>query len=170
VKGHFGDCALTGSTFQLLARSRFDLNSAGILGARQASSSDIASASKSCGVACTSTHSRSNGLPSMTSMLRPVPHAGFGLGFARTLAYVTGLANVRDAIPFPRTSGNCAQVRSFSDRPCVRAEQIMQAAPRACPCGQLAPPSHVGASWVRPSGVVATLAGSIAAQLHRTVL
>jgi len=106
----------------------------------------------------------------MTSMLRPVPHAGFGLGFARTLAYVTGLANVRDAIPFPRTSGNCAQVRSFSDRPCVRAEQLMQAAPRACPCGQLAPPSHVGASWVRPSGVVATLAGSIAAQLHRTVL
>ena len=30
-----------------------------------------------------------------------VPHAGFGLGFERTLAYVTGLANVRDAIPFP---------------------------------------------------------------------
>jgi asparaginyl-tRNA synthetase len=29
-----------------------------------------------------------------------VPHAGFGLGFERTLAYVTGLANVRDAIPF----------------------------------------------------------------------
>ena len=35
-----------------------------------------------------------------------VPHAGFGLGFERTLAYVTGLANVRDAIPFPRTPGN----------------------------------------------------------------
>ena len=32
-----------------------------------------------------------------------VPHAGFGLGFERTLAYVTGLANVRYAIPFPRT-------------------------------------------------------------------
>jgi hypothetical protein len=32
-----------------------------------------------------------------------VPHAG--LGFERTLAYVTGLANVRDAIPFPRTPG-----------------------------------------------------------------
>jgi len=29
-----------------------------------------------------------------------VPHAGFGLGFERTLACVTGLANVRDAIPF----------------------------------------------------------------------
>jgi len=27
-------------------------------------------------------------------------------GFERTLAYVTGLANVRDAIPFPRTPGN----------------------------------------------------------------
>jgi len=35
-----------------------------------------------------------------------VPHAGFGLGFERTLAYVTGLANVRDAIPFPRTPGH----------------------------------------------------------------
>ena len=35
-----------------------------------------------------------------------VPHAGFGLGFERTLAYVTGLSNVRDAIPFPRTPGN----------------------------------------------------------------
>jgi asparaginyl-tRNA synthetase len=35
-----------------------------------------------------------------------VPHAGFGLGFERTIAYVTGLANVRDVIPFPRTPGN----------------------------------------------------------------
>ena len=35
-----------------------------------------------------------------------VPHAGFGLGFERTVAYVTGLNNVRDAIPFPRTPGN----------------------------------------------------------------
>ena len=35
-----------------------------------------------------------------------VPHAGFGLGFERTLAYITGLSNVRDVIPFPRTPGN----------------------------------------------------------------
>jgi len=35
-----------------------------------------------------------------------VPHAGFGLGFERTLADVGGLANVRDAIPFPRMPGN----------------------------------------------------------------
>lgn len=35
-----------------------------------------------------------------------VPHAGFGLGFERTVAYVTGLGNVRDVIPFPRTPGN----------------------------------------------------------------
>ncbi|MEA3154393.1 MAG: asparaginyl-tRNA synthetase, partial [Betaproteobacteria bacterium] len=35
-----------------------------------------------------------------------VPHAGFGLGFERALAYVTGLSNVRDVIPFPRTPGN----------------------------------------------------------------
>jgi asparaginyl-tRNA synthetase len=35
-----------------------------------------------------------------------VPHAGFGLGFERTVAYATGLANVRDVIPFPRTPGS----------------------------------------------------------------
>ena len=34
-----------------------------------------------------------------------VPHAGFGLGFERTVAYVTGVGNVRDVIPFPRTPG-----------------------------------------------------------------
>ncbi len=32
-----------------------------------------------------------------------VPHAGFGLGFERTMAYATGMGNVRDLIPFPRT-------------------------------------------------------------------
>ena len=37
-----------------------------------------------------------------------VPHAGFGLGFERTIAYATGLGNVRDCIPFPRTPKNCA--------------------------------------------------------------
>jgi asparaginyl-tRNA synthetase len=31
------------------------------------------------------------------------PHAGFGLGFERTISYVTGMSNVRDVIPFPRT-------------------------------------------------------------------
>ena len=35
-----------------------------------------------------------------------VPHAGFGLGFERTIAYATGMANVRDVIPFPRTPRN----------------------------------------------------------------
>jgi len=35
-----------------------------------------------------------------------VPHAGFGLGFERTIAYVTGIGNVRDVIPFPRTPGS----------------------------------------------------------------
>ena len=32
-----------------------------------------------------------------------VPHAGFGLGFERTVQFATGMANIRDAIPFPRT-------------------------------------------------------------------
>jgi len=31
-----------------------------------------------------------------------VPHAGFGLGFERALMYITGMANIRDVIPFPR--------------------------------------------------------------------
>ena len=35
-----------------------------------------------------------------------VPHAGFGLGFERLLAYVTGMDNIRDVIPFPRTPGH----------------------------------------------------------------
>jgi asparaginyl-tRNA synthetase len=34
------------------------------------------------------------------------PHAGFGLGFERTIVYATGMANVRDVIPFPRTPNN----------------------------------------------------------------
>ncbi|MBK7580861.1 MAG: asparagine--tRNA ligase [Myxococcales bacterium] len=35
-----------------------------------------------------------------------VPHAGFGLGLERLVVYVCGLANIRDAIPYPRTPGN----------------------------------------------------------------
>ena len=35
-----------------------------------------------------------------------VPHAGFGLGFERLLNYITGLTNIRDVIPYPRTPGN----------------------------------------------------------------
>ncbi len=37
-----------------------------------------------------------------------VPHAGFGMGFERLISYVTGLSNVRDVIPFPRTAGHAA--------------------------------------------------------------
>ena len=35
-----------------------------------------------------------------------VPHAGFGLGFERLVQFVTGMGNIRDVIPFPRTSGS----------------------------------------------------------------
>tara|TARA_B000000565_G_C23779681_1_gene375427 strand:+ start:1577 stop:2929 length:1353 start_codon:yes stop_codon:yes gene_type:complete len=35
-----------------------------------------------------------------------VPHSGFGLGFERMLMFVTGVGNIRDVIPFPRTPGN----------------------------------------------------------------
>ncbi|OSM98249.1 asparagine--tRNA ligase [Lonsdalea britannica] len=37
-----------------------------------------------------------------------VPHSGFGLGFERLVAYVTGVQNVRDVIPFPRTPRNAS--------------------------------------------------------------
>jgi asparaginyl-tRNA synthetase len=36
-----------------------------------------------------------------------VPHAGFGLGFERMVQFVTGMGNIRDVIPFPRTPQNC---------------------------------------------------------------
>jgi asparaginyl-tRNA synthetase len=36
-----------------------------------------------------------------------VYHSGFGLGFERMIMYVTGVSNIRDVIPFPRTAGNC---------------------------------------------------------------
>ena len=35
-----------------------------------------------------------------------VPHSGFGLGFERVLMFITGMNNIRDVIPFPRTPGN----------------------------------------------------------------
>ncbi len=35
-----------------------------------------------------------------------VPHSGFGLGFERLIQFVTGMGNIRDVIPFPRTPGN----------------------------------------------------------------
>ena len=34
-------------------------------------------------------------------------HAGFGLGFERCVMYLTGMGNIRDVLPFPRTVGNC---------------------------------------------------------------
>lgn len=37
-----------------------------------------------------------------------IPHSGFGLGFERMVQFVTGMGNIRDVIPFPRTPGNAA--------------------------------------------------------------
>jgi asparaginyl-tRNA synthetase len=36
-----------------------------------------------------------------------VKHAGFGLGFERLIMYLTGVSNIRDVIPFPRTVKSC---------------------------------------------------------------
>ena len=35
-----------------------------------------------------------------------VPHSGFGLGFERLVQFVTGMKNIREVIPFPRTPGS----------------------------------------------------------------
>ena len=36
-----------------------------------------------------------------------VKHSGFGMGFDRFIMYVTGMQNIRDVLPFPRTPNNC---------------------------------------------------------------
>ena len=43
-----------------------------------------------------------------TRKLGTVPHAGFGLGFERLMMFATGMNNIRDVIPFPRTPNNAA--------------------------------------------------------------
>ena len=35
-----------------------------------------------------------------------VPHSGFGMGFERLIMLLTGIANIRDVLPFPRTTGS----------------------------------------------------------------
>lgn len=57
---------------------------------------------------------RDNGLPLHeyewyldTRRYGTAPHAGFGLGFERMVMYATGMQNIRDVIPFPRTPGSC---------------------------------------------------------------
>ncbi|MFT5054275.1 MAG: asparaginyl-tRNA synthetase, partial [Oceanospirillaceae bacterium] len=36
-----------------------------------------------------------------------VEHSGYGLGFERMMMFLTGMSNIRDVIPFPRTPQNC---------------------------------------------------------------
>ena len=43
-------------------------------------------------------------------------HAGFGLGFERCVMYLTGMQNIRDVIPFPRTVNNCELYRMSTDK------------------------------------------------------
>jgi len=35
-----------------------------------------------------------------------VPHSGFGMGFERMIMLLTGISNIRDVLPFPRTTGS----------------------------------------------------------------
>lgn len=41
-----------------------------------------------------------------TRQFGTVPHSGFGLGFERLMLFITGMGNIRDVIPFPRTPQN----------------------------------------------------------------
>ncbi len=41
-----------------------------------------------------------------TRMFGTAPHRGFGLDFERMVQFITGMANIRDVIPFPRTPGS----------------------------------------------------------------
>ena len=63
-----------------------------------------------------------------------MPHSGFGLGFERLVVYVTGMGNVRDVIPFPRTpappsSGDPDNTRSHKADPgsafCARSSPLI---------------------------------------------
>ena len=56
-------------------------------------------------VKCIFPLSRCGGI-SIPADLDTVPHAGFGLGFERMVQFVTGMTNIRDVIPFPRTPKN----------------------------------------------------------------
>ena len=47
-------------------------------------------------------------------------HAGFGLGFERCVMYLTGMQNIRDVLPFPRTVGNCELQRAADRAGCIQ--------------------------------------------------
>src|SRR5205085_11843061 len=53
-----------------------------------------------------------------------VPHAGFGLGHERMMMYLTGMKNIRDVIPFPRTPGY-AEFRDGSSLQALPAKQTL---------------------------------------------
>ena len=46
-----------------------------------------------------------------------VPHSGFGLGFERALMYITGMANIRDVLPFPRVPRTSVSRFTLARRP-----------------------------------------------------
>jgi aspartyl-tRNA synthetase len=57
-----------------------------------------------------------------------VPHAGFGLGFERMLMFVTGVANIRDVIPFARTPGGGTDPQGQVAQPTPRGGKKLRAA------------------------------------------
>ena len=101
----------------------------------------------------------SSGLPLMTSVLRHCAARGPQPGLRAHARLRHGPRQCPRRDPVFADAEELRRGALVQRLPCVSAERIIQAAPRACPCGQLAPPSHLGAGWVRPLGVVATLAG-----------
>ena len=53
-------------------------------------------------------------------------HAGFGLGFERCVMYLTGMGNIRDVLPFPRTVGNCEHPSCFNGASAKRSGKLME--------------------------------------------
>ena len=52
------------------------------------------------------------------------PHSGFGLGFERLIRYITGVTNVREVTPFPRTPNNISPSNKKTNLPGYAVDQI----------------------------------------------
>ncbi len=75
-----------------------------------------------------------------------VPHAGFGLGFERAMKYVTGMANIRDVIPFPRAPEERGVLTPRPTSPCPSCGGRRTSAARAD-----APPGTAGGPGATPT-------------------
>ena len=94
-------------------RRRQDGGGHGRARCRASARSSAAASARSATTCCWSASARQHGLKEEAywwyldlRRFGGVAHAGFGLGFERMMMYLTGMKNIRDVIPFPRTPGN----------------------------------------------------------------